>query len=49
MLKVVFTRDCPGTKCKAHMCPLPLTLSLSEQMFQKAHLLMMENDYANLY
>ena len=38
---------CPGTTCGAH---LTLTSELSEQMFQMAHLLMMENNnYANLY
>ena len=37
--------SCPGT-CRAHMT---LTFGLPEQMFPMAHLLMMENNCANLY
>ena len=37
---------CPGTTCLAHMT---LTFGLAEQMFQMAHLLMMENNHANLH
>ena len=36
-------KGCPGTKCGAHT-----TLTLLEQMFQMAHLLMTENNCANL-
>ena len=36
---------CPGTTCRARVT---LTLGIPEQMFQTAHLLMMENNCANL-
>ena len=37
---------CPGTTCRACMS---LTVGLSKQKSQMAHLLMMENTHANLY
>ena len=38
--------SCQGTTCQAHVT---LTLGLPEQMFQMAHVLMMENNCTNLY
>ena len=40
------TRGCPGTTCQADVT---LTFGLPKQMFQMAHLLMTENNCANLY